>query len=254
MDNLDSVIQAANAGNVNAMLTLSQHYNEQKDISRATEWADKAAEAGSVAGYMISMSCHRFSITVAKELGFWQLLEEEAHTTMNRADTLLRAHSEGSIALSNDQICQCEDCRNEALYALGLRIYAEDENNQRWREIIDLISTVHSTKAFALHGCCSVHLDNYDKAFQMMQRVVKDRDYAAQQKEVTEEAIYCDLLRYMAAFYRIGVPGVVNQDLDTAVSILTFGLSSMYTKDFKKYFEEELRHYQKKLFGGYKYV
>jgi len=161
---------------------------------------------------------------------------------MENHDLVLRTAGAGNIALSH-----------EALYRLGVRIYAEDKSHRRCGEIMDLLGTVSTTRAFALQGCCYVHLRKYAAALGMMQSVIQDRDYIIQQKEIMEEIILCDLLRYMAAIYRTGIPEVTDRNLSAAVKVLKLGLNSMQNRNFKKYFKEELRHYQKKLFGGYKY-
>lgn len=59
---------------------------------------------------------------------------------------------------------------------------------------------------------------------------------------------------YLSTFYHIGISGAVSPNLEKSVSILNNTL--LYTQDevFRKHLQDELAHYKKKVFGGYKYI
>ena len=99
-----------------------------------------------------------------------------------------------------------------------------------------------------------MHTEAYAEAFRLMVQIFHDETYAAKEKEVVEEGIYIDTLCNMSLIYRVGLSDVVGQNLTEAVSVLQYALRYVKDEDFRVMIEKELGRYQKKMFGGYRYV
>jgi len=254
MQNMDVLLLEAQAGNVDAMVELSRYYANEKDHGKAEEWADKAADAGSGTGYLLSLVCHNVGLTVAQHLHFWELLDNEAAIVIERAYKLKKGYSEGILLLTNDQLQTIDDAGKDALYAQGLARYGRDVDNQQCDEIAEMLEGVHSTKAYALRAWCLMHTEAYAEAFRLMVQIFHDEAYAAKEKEVAEEGIYIDTLCNMSLIYRKGLRNVVGQNLVEAVNVLQYALRYVRDEDFRVMIEKELGRYQKKMFGGYRYV
>lgn len=254
MQNIDELLQEAQAGSIEAMIEVSRYYAGESDYGNAEKWADQAAEAGSSAGYWLSLLCHNLGLTAAQQIHGWELLDKEATIVMERAYRLKKGCAEGVLSLTNSQVQTIDDAWNNALYARGLARYALDKENLQCNEIVEILDGVHSTKAYALKAWCLMHAEAYAEAFRLMVQVFHDDKYAAEEKEVVEEGIYIDTLCNMSLIYRVGLSNVVEQNLIEAVNVLQYALRYVRDEDFRAMIEKELGRYQKKLFGGYRYV
>ena len=255
MENIQEVLQAAENGNVTAMLMLSNYYysSEDKDVEKSQMWADRAADAGSVDGYRLSMVLHAFGARVAEQLGFQQLVQEEWQKTLDRAQVLKGALHDGVIDLPAEERANVDQKIDDARYGIARSRYFEGDQDN-CDAIIPLIMDVKTTRARALYGICCFHVQDYAMAYRQLTYVLNDAEYAAAEKDVGDEAIYAEGMQYLSGICRIGLPGIVDGNSGTAVNVLNQALQYVRDEDFRKHLLEELNRYQKKLFGGYRYV
>lgn len=256
MNDIHETLRAAESGDTGAMLELSEYYflAEPSDIENAQKWADAAAEAGVVGGYLISMRLHALTARAGEAMKFCELAIDEWRIVLSRAERLTQALREG-LKLSEEQRRGVFGALDDARYGIARsEFYKSDASEAACGEIIASLRDVQTAKARMLCGVCSAHRGEYPAAYRFISEALRDGDYAASQKEIGEEGIYTEAVADLAAFYRAGMPGVVERDLDAAVRTLTNGCKTVRDEDLLGHLRSELARYQKKLFGGYKYV
>lgn len=253
-----NLLQQAESGNVQAMLELSRFYaldENEKDLTKSTEWADKAAEAGSPLGYYFSMVSHSTGAITAEVLGFWGLAIDEWNMCAGRAKSLLDAHRNNKITLNEDQLQTSLNNLEEAIYGLAIAEYSQHtENTDVSRKVLDRLAGADSTRYKALQARCYIDLHDFQKAFPLLCEVIGDQDYVSAHKRLPEQAVFASIMSDLAIFYRLGMAGIVRQNIDQAYNTLSFAITGVEDDDLKALIQEELNHYQKKQFGGYTYV
>ena len=81
--------------------------------------------------------------------------------------------------------------------------------------------------------------------------VLTDRQYVDAPKSELEEDAYAVAAVQVSRLYKIKGS---QADMEAAVSLLDFMAQAVRRKGNQQKIQEERNHYQKKLFGGYKYV
>ena len=90
--------------------------------------------------------------------------------------------------------------------------------------------------------------DEYEYAWQQFKFIDGDVEYASAPKAKYEEKIYTVAVLLLSQLYRQG------SNLEKSVNLLNFVKSYLTNEGMLELVDEELRHYQKKMLGGYKYV
>ena len=88
-------------------------------------------------------------------------------------------------------------------------------------------------------------------AISVLTPIIKDPTYAAADKATWEEDAYALTAWQLSMLYKNNGS---QPDLESAVSLLNFVLRAVKNENNLTVIRNELSHYQKKLFGGYKYV
>lgn len=88
-------------------------------------------------------------------------------------------------------------------------------------------------------------------AMSILTPIIKDTSYAAADKGAWEEDVYTLTALQLSMLYKNNGS---QSDMESAVSLLNFVLRAVKNENNIAILRSELNHYQKKLFGGYKYA
>lgn len=93
---INEIIQKANSGDVDAMMDLVSYYAEQQEWNEATDWADKAADAGNVNGMYKAVNLHSMRMHSLVALGMLSgLMPDDARAVQKNAAVLIGACRKG---------------------------------------------------------------------------------------------------------------------------------------------------------------
>ena len=252
MDNFNEVLAKAKSGALDAMEQLVTYYREQNDEGNALEWEVHYNATRSATFALMSMGISKMGAHGALNIGAWDEVENDWNEIFNHARDILISVQKGEALLDSESIASASEMYNDACYGLALVAYMRDNNYQRVVEMLNE-SHNHDTKAKVLLGLGLFNTGNYEDAYAVLNTISQDRAYANLEKDALEESLYAAGLHNLSNIYRIGLPGTVQQNLDSAVSILNMAISVIRDAEFRKILQDELSHYKKKLFGGYQY-
>lgn len=256
---IEEAIQLAENGDIGAMISLGDYYvrqNTGESISQAADWYVAAAKNNDVYAIHMTVLCkkmlayaglqiadhHEFGAKFAmddwKEVYHWAAKELEC----------INAEAEGAQKINVD------DALNnftEASYFYALTCYWAD----RFSDVTELLSDFDDTRSRILFGAALIQLAESNaqmaNAIRLLTPVIKDASYATADKVAWEEDVYALAALQLSMLYKNNGS---QSDLESAVSLLTFVLHAVKNENNTTIIRKELNHYQKKLFGGYKYV
>ena len=125
--------------------------------------------------------------------------------------------------------------------------------------VITLLKDIDDKRARILYGSALFDTANYDDeyeyAWQQFKFIDGDVEYASAPKAKYEEKIYTVAVLLLSQLYRQGLGEKhTKSNLEKSVNLLNFVKSYLTNEGMLELVDEELRHYQKKMLGGYKYV
>lgn len=254
---INEAIVEANSGNVEAMLAVADFYAKSEELGNgmemALQWYEKAAETGNVYGmemagitYMISASTSLAIGAFADSLEEWNRAFEKFH--------LLVQYEGYSLEKKRDIKKKAQQCIYKTIYCNVLLKRYEDA-----LYILERISFKNVSKEMMLKGICLYHMaeetENYEEVYDIL-RYFESKSALSCLKDASnelEEMILSEGYIALSLFYRIGIAGV-ERDIDRAYSLLSMVADKIKGKMADEFIQEELSHYKKKLFGGYKYI
>lgn len=250
-------------GDLNAACTLGDYYMiDQKDSDEAEKWYEIAAREDVFYAVHQLVSVKRINALASllivdhEEVEYgWYFAKEEWQTLYDwslREINLINADAPGSEKVDVDKIL--EDLKNTSFH-LALCNYQQTE----YHTVISLLRGCNETREKMLYSSAILKTaeteQDYEYAYQICKSVVQDNAYARATKSRHEEVLYVLLIITLASFYRegLGERGAV-PDIEKAVNLLKTIQQYLENTKAKTIMEAELGRYQKKLFGGYKYV
>ena len=152
-------------------------------------------------------------------------------------------------------IKQAVENYNDAIYYLALCNY----ELRNYDVVITLLKDIDDKRARILYGSALFDTANYDDeyeyAWQQFKFIDGDVEYASAPKAKYEEKIYTVAVLLLSQLYRQGLGEKhTKSNLEKSVNLLNFVKSYLTNEGMLELVDEELRHYQKKMLGGYKYV
>lgn len=252
---LEELKRLAEQGDTGAMIEIADRIYDKNSYDKIVEsvsWDLRAAEAGSLAGIMRSITgCTLIAvIDLLPDIKDWKEALYYSQQTLRWCDVARK-----EIQLDQDDLKMVTDSRNDCRYYCGVCHYYLKNYDEAARVLYGL----QQPRAYVLYGVCMFQqgANDYDKrktAYQVLSNVEKDVAYITSKKEYYEDSILSYAAFMLSAFYRIGLPGILNSDLEHGVNIMTFVLSNLEYDVAKPLLQKELAKYKKKLLGGYKYV
>lgn len=254
MDNLNEILGKAKKGDSGAMEQLVAYYREHGNEGEAIRWEVHLTSTRAAAFALMSMSIGSATAHGALHIGAWDEVEKAWEEIYQQAKGVLASVNDGDAILDREHIESVNDLVSDACYNLALVAYIRDNDYQNAiQRLNESVSLSQSSKTQALLGLCLFKAERYGEAFSILDSVSRAQEYANSEKDLIEEAIYAEGLGDLATIYRIGIPGVVQQNLDKAVSILNISVIAVKDPDYRSLLQAELNRYRKKLFGGYQY-
>ncbi len=246
--NLEELITKANNGDVESMIELTMYYADKNEWNDAIDWADKAAETGDVNGMYKAAALHnlRMSSLLGAGVPFWTTMKEDAQAIQKNAAVLIGACRNGTIELEEKIYSTLLRELKDALYCEAVICYCDDSND--YERAIHLLKNVDSTREQTLCGLCYFELSRHDDAMRVLDSVYHDDTY------LSESKYPCEQIVFSTAMFAFSVMTRMNGNLDKAVLILNHGIQGLENDDAKEQLRKELGRYQKKTFGGWKFV
>lgn len=241
---MDSLRQLADAGDTNAMLELSDRIYDKDDytkIEQANSWDVLAAENGSVAGVMrsITSSILLACINLLPNIEDWKGVQKYADQAVHWSDLAL-----SKIELAEDELRIVQDAHRDGLYYSGLSYYWQGY----YREAISKVAGMRETRAFILQGVClyeSGESSLLKDAYNYLSYVERDKDYIMKQKEAFEESILALAACSLSVYYKVGLDGVSQKDPARAVSLLSYVLNNLRDGRARTCIQKEIEKYPK---------
>ena len=243
----EGLIIKAKSGDIDAMLQLVSAYADEGDWNEATDWADKAAEAGNVNGMYKAVNLHSMRMHSCIALGMLSgLMPDDARAVQNNAAVLIGACQKGMIDLSSDIYSHLlSELRDGIYYEAASCYYTEPSDNNR---IIHLLKDVDTAREQFLCGYAYFETKQYDDALRKMNAAFRDSEYLGSKKNTVEEGILATTMHSFSAMERL------NGNFDKAVLILNHAIEAISDEEMREHLRKELSRYQKKMFGGWKYT
>lgn len=243
------LMNMAEAGNVDAVLELVKLCVDEQDWNNAIDWADKAAATGNVNGMYKAANLHsmRMNSILGGGMPFWGVLLEDSKAAQENAAVLIGACRNGQIDLDADTYSSLLTVLRDAIYCEAVVAYQSDSND--FERGIELLSSIETSREQVLCGLCYFELSKHDDAVRVLNSVYGDTTYARSKKIPVEEANYATAMFALSVMTRMNTG-----NLDKAIMILNRGIEGITDEDMKAPLRKELARYQKKLFGGWKYV
>lgn len=256
---IEEAIQLAENGDIGAIISLGDYYMKQntgEGIEEAVKWYEKAAQKNVV--YAIHMTVlgkkilayAGLQIASHGEFGTDFLLDDwnEVYDWAAKELECINNNVPGSERIDvNEAVKNFE----EASYYLALCYYWGD----KYLAVKDLVCDFDDVRSQILHGAALLQLAETNsevaKAFKHLDAIIKNAEYAASNKAALEEDVYALAALQISMMYKNAGS---QSDMESAVGVLNYVLNAVKNDNNKQILSGELKHYQKKLFGGYKYV
>ena len=262
---IEEAKQMADQGDIGAMCSLGDFYIKQntgEGIKKASKGYELAARKNVI--YAIHMTVLSKKILAysglqvvagyesEESVDFVKKNWEEVYDWASQEIEMLDDNVPGSEKID---IKQAVENYNDAIYYLALCNY----ELRNYDVVITLLKDIDDKRARILYGSALFDTANYDDeyeyAWQQFKFIDGDVEYASAPKAKYEEKIYTVAVLLLSQLYRQGLGEKhTKSNLEKSVNLLNFVKSYLTNEGMLELVDEELRHYQKKMLGGYKYV
>jgi len=251
---LNEAIEKAERGDVGAMCALGDYYYEKKEWDESKKWFNMAGDNNSLYGIVQSVSIGlvlSYAGMHAAEAGlefgiiFAEDEWENTYKWAKKEKECIINKIPGSEVIDKPETYMRH---SEIEYHLALCKYWND----KFFEVIPLVSEKEDTRFKILLAATIPHIaeteSDYEKMDRLSKEIIADSNYAISSRTEFEEAPYSIIWDMVSLDYKS------LDKFEEAVEILNKGISVMKHEHGKKLLSDELSHYKKKMFGGYKYV
>lgn len=255
---LEEVVELAENGNVDAMIALGRYYAKDLDEhgEDAAKWFESAAKHGDCFGILMTIN---FKVLTASyrldnvRMFGYDSVKEPLYEAYPWCTELKNCICNNVPGIENVDSTFANNKINETLYFLARCKYITMDDSD---EILPLLEDTSSDPAALLKGVVLFKEANnateYEEAYLYLSRIVNNDKYANTPKIDDEELIYGQAAAFSSICLRMGLG--TKRDVNAAARVLTIALNTLRDEGSKKIISGELQHYQKKAFGGYKYV
>lgn len=253
----------AEQGDINAMCSLGDFFSKQntgEGMVEAAKWYEMAAKKNvlyAINRLVLVRQMQAYAgIQIADQIDVgWEFAKkdwEEVYNWVLRELEMINDKVTGSERIDKERVMKSY-C--DASYYLALCNY----NIKDYQAVIDLLKNMKEKRAKILYGSALFDIanddDEYEYAIRQFKFIDGDIQYAGMEKSRHEEMEYVIVALTLSQLYRDGlVERGAKPDLEKAVKLLNFLKPYLRNDGIREMVEEEEKHYQKKLFGGYKYV
>lgn len=263
----EETFDLAYKGNSEAMVIVGGYYNklategEYNDdyFQEAKKWYSLAAEKGNLIGAYRYILCLNFEAHTAMRIDFrgskgnWELL-------LQKTVQLLDEINQKELDIKSIDFDLLIEKKNTSIYYLSVINYFSDNVSNA----CNLITQNDDDRSKLLYLLCQIQIslkkiqdENANKQdvifFENIMKSLKEfveqnEDYRQRKKAFQENIIYNMAVLSLCKYYSS------KEQHDNAVNLLNLILSSNQNNESDNMLIEELSHYKKKIFGGYKYI
>lgn len=241
---LEEAIEKANGGDVGAMESLGSYYMDEHNLGEAFNWFVKAADEGSFSGMVMSANMFNTLAEYDKLHGEW----EKAYAKLSQSQFYA-----SKALLSAEDITPILKILGDAMYGRAFIQNYIFKDKHTALETIKMGGDSSVLKHRILQAVC-IDLDceeNISEAYKLLS-VLKDtkaEELKISEYDSMDQNVFVDGFEILAILLRI----YFNQ-IDLAAEVLIKGYNCITAENGRKTIANELSHYKKGLFGGYKYV
>lgn len=260
-------MKKAEMGDTAAMCCIGDYYYQkireegykEKYEEAAVKYYKMAGECGEVYGMIKATEIGNISATAELslfyELGVEVVVEhcEEVYHWAEKTLNFVDEH-DSEYSFCRDTVL---DNLYLALYNLALCYYFTNRKLKAEKLVSEIDKKVRNIQVDLLEALCIFGgkdaESRLEEVYELVAGIENNVEFAQLKKCQLEETVYAGATFLLSTFYS-GVYSNFIPDLNRAVQILTFVKDTLQRENNKNLIEEELGHYHKKLFGGYKYV
>lgn len=254
---IEKLIELANQGDVEAMVSVGAYYFEKSengggfaDVETAAKWYEKAAKLNNPDGLLAAASAYSIIADVYQEISEYADAIEAWGLCYEFALCLIAENNKGdAIQISEEDINWARDILKDCKYNSALCHFF---SNNYTLALTDS-KYCSSAEAKVLEGLCNFNLKRYEKVYENIKFLESD-EYLNKDKSLLEEIVFADSTCLLAELYRIGTLIDLAPNLERARNLLLNSLSLIKEEKLKVHINEELSKYKPKFFGGFKYV
>lgn len=257
---LSEAIAAANQGDVRAMINLAEYYWQGKNLDEASVWYEKAANCG--LPYAIDkmvlisniIATSGLNAVNTSEFG-WEFAKDDWKAAYDWACKEKRLVEQSPKGLEGIDPQQVHFCFLEAGYFLALCCHKLGDSETAFQ----LVKDFDFAGASILAGVCIMDLaknnQEFNSAFNYLYRILDTPEYHKQIRIEYEEYIYALGALGVSLLVREGIPEMgITANTDQAFEVLSHAVSQINDEASRELLMKDLSRYQKKMFGGYRYV
>jgi tetratricopeptide (TPR) repeat protein len=253
---LQEAIDAANGGDVMAMLNITSYYLKDvnaETMEQALPWCEKAAYKGSWQGAKYAVIIHNTYGVASMATGDWQSTIDDLYQSITFSKMIIDFNSADA-----ETINWATSTIKDAFYKIAL-CYTKLKNYGNAISALSALDCSGVSKARLLKGVCTFcmaesNADFYN-AYQLLSVFleVSPELLLSNTSGVTEEIALVMGYLFLAIILRTGEGGI-HIDVNKAYMVTSNVYPSVQTVEARRMLSDELAHYQKKVFGGYQYI
>ncbi|GEM_PF-6950389 len=262
---LQEKIQAAEAGDVNAMLALGNYYYVEEDVTEATKWYEKAAEQGNLIGM------ENASVAAAKSAMQSQMMKSytEAYNLWMKAAIragearIVYASMKAKGYLDSQTLKSryetCNSCYAKAVYGATSIAYAVQKDYKMAYSFLKNIDDMSpdnedylNTRIHLLKGNCLYQIalagdkDSFaitmSNAYIELANMVMDSNYIKDKgKTLIDEIIFTEAVINLSEILKNGIRGKVDAKRKEAIDLLDICIEYASNDDCKSILIEQLK-------------
>jgi len=246
---LQDAIQAANSGNVDAMIMLGDFYSKQNDsnydLDEAIKWYELAAKQGKLGAMYCAMIYRNQDAVMSQMIGNLQSAYTSFAMSYQWAGSLIQ--SDAINLMSDDMYNSCVDCYFGGLYGVAQSLYFDAKKYTNALEFAKMAEGTDSSpvkaKAQILEGLCHMKigrehqgqlgLESFGEAAQKFIEGFSDKSYAVSAKPKLEDIAFAQGLLLLANFYKNGIPGRMSSDPSAAINLIRTNIDYIEAQELK---------------------
>ncbi|MBR3816479.1 MAG: hypothetical protein IKJ27_07115 [Clostridia bacterium] len=252
MENLNELITLADKGDLKAIIDIAQYYVDNNKMVDALDWWKRAYHLGHISSITVICHIQKLCAIAVIDMAGLKSAEDELKELYQWTKLQQKHLKNGEISIKEDS-----SVLEFASYKLATIYYSQNNYKQVFSLSDDLNLSLRSQ---LLLGNTYFKNELYSAAYNLLAKLENNSTYAQKIKEIKDRDdyeifSYCVATHYLAGIYRIGLPSIhISSDLNKSHSILSFALPYVSDSAYSEVITEELAKFQKKLFGGYKYI
>ena len=248
----EEVVQAALGGDVDAMCAVGNAHFQNNDVREASEWFERAADAGSRVGRMLAMMGYEMDAIACEIIGDYKDALASRQKSFYFMNEILGDEEE-----SDDNMQKASDIFSSTMLGIGGNMYVLGQKEdavtplELAAERGELMAKVflglyYITTATAQDGYASAR-----KGVQFLETFFRSDFTFTESSRLHQGAVHMGHCM-LATAYRVGLGGSTPDNTKAYECLLH--LQAQNLKYYAEEVREELAKYKKGLLGGYKYI